>query len=143
MIDWQALADWCTATVAATDLPPAFVVGPETRKQQFPDTLGFINPTPGGAARSEGIERLPGFQVRIRTLAEYQSQALMQADLIDQALLFGDWGGPDLVWGTRIVAIEHSGGEPVPLPQDDTHDRVSVVCSYLAHEVVQIVGSRP
>jgi Domain of unknown function (DUF4082)/PKD domain len=143
-LDWQQLADWCTLQLVGTDLAPEFVVGPETKKHQMPDTLGFVTPTPGAGNQTEGVVQFPTFQVRIRTLAEYVPQALAQAQILDRALLFGDWSGPGgSIWGTQILSVDRTGGGPIPLMEDDAHDRVSVVCTYFAQEAIQIIGSTP
>lgn len=137
MINWDQLAAWCTTQVAQFDLPTVFVVGPETKKNLFPDSSGFVTPTPGAPAEAEGVIRLPGFQVRFRTPSEYLGTTMAQADLLDNALIFGDWGVN--IWGTRILSIDHTGGGPYPLPEDEPHDRVSVVCTYIAREAIQPV----
>lgn len=139
MIDWQALADWAGATVADLELAPQFVVGPETAKHQMPDGLGFITPTPGAGGEAEGLIRFPAFQVRIRTLAEYVPQALAVANRLDQVLMFGQYVGTE--WGTIVASADHTGGEPVPLIEDDRHNRISVVCTYIVREVLRVAGS--
>lgn len=135
-LDYSLLAAWLTAQVAALSPPITFVVGPELPETEFPDILGFVTPMPGMPPEMEGVVRRPAFQVRLRTLVPYVSQALIQANAIDQALIFGDTAGP--LWGTRIMSVENAGGEPVPLLEDGPNQRVSVVCTYIVREILQI-----
>lgn len=140
VIDLSQVATWAATQIQYLDPPTQFVVGPEVPETEFPDTLGFITATPGPSGGMEDVERWGGFQVRIRTLYPYVNAALMQADVIDQALLFGpDPYGP--LWGTQIQGVQRSGGQPIPLLEDGPHQRISVICTYLAREIVRVPGA--
>lgn len=136
MIDPVLMAMWATAVLQGQPQAPRFEVGPPRPELEFPDNLGMITPMPGPGSTTEGLIDLPVFQIRVRGLAPYLLQLANQANILDQALVFGVY--PANIWGTRILAVTRSGSGPVPINEDEANQRISYLCNYLVTEAISI-----
>lgn len=136
MIDAKLLALWLSALLTGQPQAPSFAVGPMRPELEFPDNLGIVTPMPGPGSGTEGLLDFPVFQIRVRGLQPYYGQLANQANMVDQALVFGLY--PANIWGTRILAVTRSGSGPVPIDEDSVNQRISFMCNYLATEAISI-----
>lgn len=133
MIDIVALCAWTTAV--PTELGFEFVPGPREPEYGQGDLVGVITPLEGPGLVLEGAGDRSSFQVKLVS-REFQANELQRAAFaIDQALVFGDY--PAELWGTQVQFVTRTGGQPSVI-QEDEHDRVAYVCSYIAHETPEL-----
>lgn len=135
MLEW--LEGQLVDVLAQEGMPDwgGWYLGPDLPDLEFPETLGIYTPTAGAGEEAEGIVQLPGFQLRIRGIYEQTAQLLTLADAIDRALMFTAAGA---LWGTQIISVERTGGMFAPLVDDPRNKRVSVVCTYIVRDVIQV-----
>lgn len=132
MIAITPLVAWFEALA----LPVEFKFFPGPRVPEFGkgDRIGVVTPLAGPGETLEGIGENSSFQValigREHAAADLQAAAFQ----VDSLLLFGDY--PADLWGTFVQSVSRVGGQPSPI-QEDEHDRVRYVCSYIAHETVE------
>lgn len=136
MIDPVLMALWLSALLSGQPQAPNFAVGPNRPELEFPDNLGIVTPMPGPGSGTEGLIDFPVFQIRIRGLTPYYAQLANQANMVDQALVFGLY--PANIWGSRILTVGRPGSGPVPVNEDPTNQRISFMCNYLVTEAISI-----
>jgi hypothetical protein len=132
MIDPELLRVWLQEV--PNDLSMEFVEGPRVPEFLRGDDIGVVTMLEGPGYTLEGSGGFGSFQLRLVARERDQDKLRRTAFQLDNALLFGDY--PVDIWGTWITSVDRTGGEPSPL-QEDEHDRVAYVCSYIAHETVE------
>lgn len=129
MIELPSLITWLDAITTELDLK--FVKGPRAPEFLRGDRVAVVTPLEGPGLTLEGAGSVASFQIRVVAREFEEDELRKSAFQLDDALLFGDY--PANLWGTRIQYVSRTGGEPSSL-QEDEHDRVAYVCSYIAHE---------
>jgi hypothetical protein len=133
LIDLDALVTWLAAVPTATGAP--VVKGPRQLEFGNADELVMVDALGGLGMTLEGAGDQPGFRLKLVAREFREAQLRQTAFQLDTALVFGDY--PDDLWGTRIQYVERSAGPPELLPEDEL-DRVSYVCTYIAHETPEM-----
>lgn len=130
MIDEGLLQDWLHQfTVDRCPLNVPFETGPELSEYANADVAGCVTMLPGFGLANDGLFDQPQFEIRIRT-RDFQLPDLRRTfGILDRALV-QEIDGVQL-WGTWVVLVGRSGGQPTPL-QEDTRERRSYVCTYFA-----------
>lgn len=129
MIDLDDLVTWLTAV--PTELDYSFRKGPRQPEFGQADLVALVTPLEGPGLTLDGLGSVSSFQIKLVAREHQETACRKSAFQIDDALLFSDTPGD--LWGTWIQYVNRLGGEPASLEEDE-HDRIAYVCSYVAHE---------
>lgn len=129
MIDDELQRAWLETVVNELEVP--FFVGPRIPEFGRADVLGVVTPVAGPGPVLEGINTIVGFQIRMVARLKAYAALKRSAWAVHRALLFADV--PADLWGTRVIWVSTSGGDPVPdNPDGLDKDRAQFVCTYLS-----------
>ena len=130
MIDEMALHAWLQQfTTDRCPLIVPFETGPELSEYANADVAGCVTMLPGFGLTDSGVFDVPQFEIRIRAREHQLADLQATFRVLDKALVQEIDG--ELLWGTWVVIVGRSGGQPVPQPED-TRERRSYVCTYFA-----------
>jgi len=129
MIDTELLVTWLAAV--STELDLGFVSGPRPPEFVNHDRIAVVTAFGGTGFTLEGAGEVSSFHLRLVSREHERAKLQKTAFQLDTALVFGDY--PADLWGTTIQYVDRSGGGPESSEEDEL-DRVSYVCTYIAHE---------
>jgi hypothetical protein len=133
MIDYTLFVAWLDAI--PTTLDYRFRQGPREEEFGRADLVATVTPLPGPGLSLDGLGNQPSFQIKLTGRERQADDIRKTAFEIDTALLWGAY--PFDAWGTYVQYVDRTGGEPSVL-QEDEHDRVAYVCTYVAHETPEL-----
>lgn len=132
MIDPAPLIVWLNAIPLPVGVSYKWVRGPRVPEFGQADLVAVVTPLEGPGLALESAANLSSFQLQL-TGREFVHDTIQKAAFaIDDALVLGDY--PADLWGTRVQYVTRTGGAPAPI-QEDEHDRIAYVCSYIVHEM--------
>lgn len=132
MISLKLLVEWHRALVLPIEF--GWFPGPREPEYGVGDNVAVITPSQGPALDLEGVGDWSVFQTKL-VGKEHQYDDLQKSAFEADRQLVRELTLPADLWGTRVVTVDRVGGQPDML-QEDEHDRIAFVCSYLVHELI-------